>query len=88
MADNKDYEALPLEALQAEEKKMKKNELLTAVAAGFLVGVMIYGIATKGFGFLYIFILSVLLLMLFRNSKTLKQELKQVRAAIGNKTAK
>jgi hypothetical protein len=44
MPDTKDYTQHSLEELLAEQKKLKKHELYAALAIGFLVGVMVFGI--------------------------------------------
>ena len=62
MSDSKDYLKMTPEELSAEEKKLKRGEIISAVLVGFLVGVMIFGIAKNGFGFLYIFIPVLLIL--------------------------
>jgi len=86
MANNKDYSKLTLEELLIEEKKIKKNEIINAVIIGFLIGVMIYGIATKGFGFLYIFIPLLFISGTYKNAQKLKHNLKQIQAEINAKT--
>lgn len=87
MAENKDYSQFTLEELQAEEKKMKKNEIYAALAIGFLIGIMVFGIAKKGFGFLYVYIPVFFILAIIRNSKAHKQNRQQLQTAIKNKTA-
>jgi hypothetical protein len=84
MAENKDYSQLTLEELQTEEKKMKKKEIYAALAIGFLIGIMVFGVVKKGFGFLYIYIPIVFILAILRNSKTQKQKLNQIKSAINN----
>ena len=85
MPENKDYTAFTLEELLKEEKKARKNEILSAVAAGFLIGIMVFGIVKNGFGFIYIFIPLLLLFFISRNSQNLKRDLKQIREAISAK---
>lgn len=87
MSDNKDYSKLALDELLKEEKKMKKAEITSAVFIGFLIGVMVYGVATKGFGFLHIFIPLLLIAGIAKNSQNLKQKLEQIRAEIRAKSA-
>jgi len=88
MADNKDYSKLPLEELLAEEKKIKKNEITSAVLIGIAIGIMVYGIATKGIGFLYIFIPLLLIGGIYKNSQKQKHNLKQIQAEINVKNTK
>ena len=86
MFEQKDYSQLTLEELLLERKKSKQNELFSAGAIGFLVGVMIYGLVTKGFGFLYVAIPLLLILGLYKNSQTQKSNLTQIQAAINAKS--
>jgi hypothetical protein len=85
MSDNKDYAAWTLEALLAEEKKMKKKEILAAGAIGFLAGIMIFSIAKSGFRILPVFIPLFLIGIVYRTIKQLKQDQKQIQAAIHHK---
>ncbi len=82
MSDNKDYTQWTLEALLAEEKKIKKSEIISATIIGFLIGVMIYGIVKGGFKF---FFLVLFILFITNQSKQYKENLKQIRAAIDAK---
>lgn len=82
MAEANDYSALTLEELLAEEKKLKRNEINGAVVIGFLVGVMIFGVARNGFGIVYTVIPIVLIGGIARHSGKQKKELKAIRAEI------
>ena len=62
MSNSQDYLKMTPEELSAAERKLKRSEIISAVLVGFLVGVMIYGVAANGFGFLYIFIPVLLIL--------------------------
>lgn len=85
MSDKKDYSKLTLEELLKEEKKIKKNETISAFIIGFLISVMVYGVAKNGFGFLYIFIPLILIGGVYKNSQKLKDNLKQIRTEINTK---
>lgn len=87
MSKNKDYAKLAPEALQAERKKIKNKEIIAAAVVGFLIGIMIYGTVKNGFGFIYIVIPLVLIVGIVRNAQQLKQELKEIQAAINAKNA-
>jgi hypothetical protein len=87
MPDNKDYAAWTLDALLAEEKRMKRNNTVSAFFIGFLAGIMLYGTVKKGIGFLHIFIPALLIAGVYRNSQKIKQNLAQVKAAINAKEA-
>lgn len=82
MSENKDYAKLAPEALQAERKKIKNKEIIAAAVIGFLIGIMIYGTVKNGFGFIYIVIPLVLIVGIVRYAQQLKQEQKQIQAAI------
>lgn len=85
MLDNKDYAKLTLEELLLEEKKIKRNEITAAVMIGILIGVMVFGVAKNGIGFLYIFIPSILIIGIYKNSQKQKQNLTQIQAYISDK---
>jgi hypothetical protein len=82
MSSIKDYSKMPPEELSAEEKKLKRSEILSAVLVGFLVGIMIYGVAANGFGFLYTVIPLVLIAGIVKGSQNQKSRLKEIRAEI------
>lgn len=86
MPAQQDYSKLTLEDLLSEEKKLKRSEIFAAVAIGFLVGVMVYGVVRNGFGFLYIAIPLAMIMGIYRNSQSQKQALQQVRAEIGRRS--
>lgn len=85
MSKNKDYATMALEELLAEEKKIKQKGIISAVLIGIAIGIMVYGIAKSGFGFLHILLPSLLIYGIYRNSQPLKQALKQVQAEIKDK---
>ncbi len=80
--DYMEYSEWALEELLAEEKRIKKGEITSAVMIGFLVGIMIYGVAKDGTGILYIIIPVFLILGIYRNSKKQKQKLKEIQLEI------
>ncbi|MEA5405833.1 hypothetical protein VB776_23040 [Arcicella sp. DC2W] len=85
MFEKKDYSKLTLEELLIEEKKIKKNETLSAGLIGFLIGVMVFGLVKNGFGFLYLAIPIFLIAGIYKNSQIQKQNLKEIQAEISNK---
>ncbi len=85
MFKKKDYSKLTLEELLIEEKKIKKNELFSAGFIGFLIGIMVYGLAKNGFGFLYIAIPLFLIFGIYKNSQIQKENLKQIQQEINVK---
>lgn len=87
MPDNNNYAQLTLPELQTEAKKMRSMEITAAVFVGFLIGVMVYGVATKGFGFLHIFLPLLLIAGIVKGTQTLKQKQAQVRAEIKARSA-
>lgn len=82
MSEQKDYSALSLEELLAEEKKIKRNEITGAVVIGFLIGVMIFGVASNGFGIIYTVIPIVLIGAIARHSGKQKQVLREIQTVI------
>lgn len=71
MSNDQDFAELPLEQLREEKKKIKRQELTGSIFVGFLIGVIIYGVATKGFGFLHIFLPGILIAAAVRYSQVL-----------------
>lgn len=88
MLEHKDYAELTLEELLIEEKKIKKRETLSAVLIGVAIGILVYGVVINGFGFLHIFLPSVLSYKFYRDSEKNKQNLRQVRTEINIKSTK
>lgn len=86
MSDDKDHSKLTHDELLAEEEKIKTMEITSAVIVGFLVGIMVYGVAKNGFGLLYIFIPLLLIAGIAKNSLSLRKKLKQVRTEINAKS--
>lgn len=82
MKKQPDYSNWTVEELLTEKKKRKKQELFSALLIGFLFGVLIFGIAKKGFGFIHIFIPVVLAYGIYKNSLPNKSELKKIQAKI------
>lgn len=85
MFDDKDYTKLTLEELQAEAKRIKRHEMFSAGFIGFLIGVMIYGVAMNGFGILYIGIPLLLIGGIAKGSQNLKEKLKEIKALMEEK---
>ena len=82
MSEIKDYSKLALEDLLIEQKKLKKQQLFTAGLIGMLIGVIIYGLIIKGFGWLYIGISVFMIYIINSGSKKLKQHLELIKAEI------
>lgn len=85
MLQDKDYTQLTLEALLAEQKKMKQKQTFSAVIIGFLVGIIVYGLVTSGFHLLFLLIPVVLIGAIVRDTKNLPQQLRDIAAAIRQK---
>jgi uncharacterized membrane protein len=85
MLEHRDYTEWTLEALLTEEKKLKKNETIAAVLIGVAIGILVYGVAMKGFGFLHIFLPLALMYLFYKDSEKTKQKLRQIRIEINNK---
>ena len=67
---------------------MKQQQTLSAIVIGFLVGIMIYGVAKNGFGFIYI---AIPLLLIYGNvtyAQKQKEAYKLVQSEIRNKRSK
>ena len=82
MIAKKDYKKLDVEELLAEEKRLKNREWTTRLIIGFLFGLMIYGVAKNGFGFIYIFFPLLLISGILINSKNQRQQLLSINQEI------
>lgn len=82
MTDKKDYAQLTLEELLAEEKKIKRQDIMGSVFVGFLVGVMLFGLIMNGFGLLYTAIPLLIIAAVAKNGQTIKAKLKELREEI------
>lgn len=80
-----DYSNKTLNELLAEEKKLKRNRIFNAVWIGFVVGIMVYRIATRGFGFIAIAIPVALLAITLKGIQTQNQNLVAVKQEIDKK---
>lgn len=80
-----DFAKLSTEELQAEEKKLKRNEIVSAGLIGLAVGIIIYGIAKQGFGFLFIALAAGLIYVVYQNSKKTKERLKTIKEVLENR---
>lgn len=80
MADKKDYTALTAEDLLTELKKIRQKEFTSGIFAGFLIGIMIYGLAKHGFGLIYTLIPIILISINYRYSKVLKETRREIQS--------
>ncbi|MCA0362974.1 MAG: hypothetical protein LCH67_02955 [Bacteroidetes bacterium] len=85
MPEIKDYAKVPLEELLLEQKKIKKQLLFTAILVGVLIGIMLYGLATRGFGWVYVGVAVFMIFMLNSGSKKLKAHLAKIKAEVEKK---
>ncbi len=85
--ENTDYSKLTTEELITEEKKLKRNEIYSAGGIGFLIGIIAYGLFTRGFGFLYVAISLGLMYMVYRNSKKTKEKLFEIREELNRRSS-
>ncbi|MBK9276188.1 MAG: hypothetical protein IPM49_16835 [Flavobacteriales bacterium] len=80
METSTDHTRMTLEELQRAEKRTRNEQITVAVLIGFLIGVIIYGVATKGFGLLHTLLPGGLILLLVRSSANINQRLAGIRA--------
>ena len=76
--DEKDLLDLSTDELLEKEKQIRRNETIARFIIGFLAGVLIYGVATKGFGFLHIFLPILIAFWIIRNSQNQQKKLKAI----------
>ncbi len=86
MSEIKDYSKLSLEELVTEQKKIKKQQISTALLIGMLVGVIAYGLVINGFGWLYIGISLFLIYIIYNGSKKLTQHQELIKSEISKKS--
>lgn len=80
-----DFNNNTLEELITEEKKINNNRLLSGVFIGLMVGVLIYRLATRGFGLIAV-AFPVAFILIFSNSmKTQNQNLTAIKKEIEKK---
>ena len=87
MSEIKDYTRLSLEELLIEQKKIKKQQLYSAVMIGVFIGVLVYGFIKNGFGWVYVSISVFMIYVINKNSKNIKQSLEQIGKEIAIKNA-
>lgn len=81
-----DYSIKTLEELTLEEKKLKKNRIFNALWIGFIVGIMVYRLVTRGFGFIAIAIPLALLALTLKGIHTQNQNLAAVKQEIDKRS--
>ncbi len=85
MSEIEKIEELSLDELKKLEKKMKANKLISSTMVGVLIGVIGFGIFTKGFGFLFIFISLFLIYLINKNVARQKLQLVEIQNEIQRK---
>ena len=85
MSESIDYSKLTDEELSAAKKKIKNSELMSSVLIGFLAGIIIFGVAMNGFGFLYVVIPVVLILGIIKHSNKQKSNLKRIQEELDSR---
>ena len=71
----KNISELTIQEIESETKKMKKADTFSRFLIGFLFGIMLYGLVTKGFGFIYTAIPIFLGYGIYKHSLTQKSYL-------------
>ena len=85
MSESIDYSKLTDEELSAAKKKIKNSELMSSVLIGFLAGIIIFGVAMNGFGFVYVVIPVVLILGIIKHSNKQKSNLKRIQEELDSR---
>jgi hypothetical protein len=80
-----DFTNMTTAELMAAEKKVRTERTTGAVFIGFLVGVILYGAVTNGFGLLHTGLPLGLIYVLYRNSKKTNQRIGDIRAELARK---
>jgi hypothetical protein len=82
MARSKDYRTLNKAELEKELKRLKGEQKTTNFIMGFCVGIMVFGYASNGFGWVYTLIPLLLIGALYQASKPRKEKMKQMEEAL------
>ncbi len=85
MTNKMDYAQWTLEALRAEENKLKRQSLTGNVLIGFLAGVMIYGLVKNGFGLVYTAIPLLIIAVIMKSGQSIQARLNVVRAEMAGR---
>ena len=85
METTTDLTRMSVEELQKAEKRIRTARITVAMFIGFLIGVIVYGLATKGFGLLHTMLPGGMILLLARSSANINQRMGEVRAELSRK---
>lgn len=85
MEASTDLTRMSLDELQRAEKRTRNERITVAVLIGFLIGVIIYGVATKGLGLLHTLLPAGLIILLTRSMGKTNQRMAAIRAELGKK---
>ena len=82
MATQNDYSTLSKAALEKELKRLKGQERTAKFIMGFCVGIMIFGYASKGFGWVYTIIPLLIIGAMYKGAKPVQEKIQQVKKAL------
>lgn len=87
MSAIKDYSILTIPELQAEQKKIKKQQFFTALLIGFFIGIVVYGLIVNGFDWVYLSISAFMLFFLGKGSSKIKKTLVKIEQELSKKNS-
>jgi uncharacterized membrane protein len=85
MEELKNYGQWSLEDLLFEQKKLRKNEGLSAALIGIFFGVFAFSLFRKGFSFLVFIICGVFIYLIYNGSKSNKSNLNALKEEIAKR---
>lgn len=82
MSTQKDYSTLSKAELEKELKRLKGEQKTTNFIMGFCAGIMVFGYASNGFGWVYTLIPIFIISAMYKASQPRKEKMKQVEEAL------
>jgi hypothetical protein len=82
-----DYSSWNAPELAQEVKRLRRQELWLAGWSGFVMGIMLFGLVTAGFGWLYTVIPLLLLGVNARTHRALRIQIRRIQKTLAEKEA-
>jgi hypothetical protein len=86
MSENKDYNTLSRAELEKLMKQLKGEQKTANFIMGFCVGVMVFGYASNGFGWVYTLIPLLIIGAMYKSSHPRKEKMKELEEALSKLT--
>ena len=82
MATQNEFSTLGKAALEKELKQLKGQERTAKFIMGFCVGIMIFGYATKGFGWVYTIIPVLIIGAMYKSTQPVQEKIREAKEAL------